>query len=73
MIIISDERNIETTGKCEECHEVTIVRPVKAVGVFRESRGYYKLCLSCFGSRIFWKKSENGRVYTSPAEGPKKD
>jgi len=65
MIIIKDERLIDSKGKCEQCGEITIVRPVKIFGWMQQEWGYYYLCFSCFGPRVFWKKSEAGIVRQS--------
>ena len=71
MIIIQDERakGMSHIGKCENCGQTVLCRKVKAYDVVhRGNRGYYLICFSCFGPRIFWKKNEGGIIYESPAE-----
>jgi hypothetical protein len=72
MIIIEDERRTCWGGFCDNCKQEKIaVRRVKALDIFtRQYRGFFTLCLDCFGPRIFWKNSPGGQIKFSPVERP---
>lgn len=55
-------------GFCENCRETKPVRGIRTYGIFNEDRGTFKICFDCFGPRIFWIKSEGGKIWESPVE-----
>ena len=40
-------------GTCENCGKEKVkVRRIKAIGMFKEPRGFFNVCFECFGEQI---------------------
>ena len=61
-----DRYETYSIGTCENCNREGVkVRKVEAFDTFHKgSRGFYNICFSCIGPRVFWKKG--GRTIESP-------
>ena len=56
-----------TVGTCENCkREHVKIRPIEAMGMFKEPRGWYQICFDCFGPRVKW--SDKTGTYFSPTD-----
>jgi len=70
-----DEYETYYIGTCENCHKEKVkIRPIMAMGMFKEDRGWYQICFECFRPRVTW--SDKRGVFISPTniivapEGP---
>jgi len=59
-------------GTCENCGRKSVkVRRVKAIGMFKERRGYFDICFKCFKPRRIW--SVRNIVMETPMDTYKED
>ena len=68
MLILEDERTIDSIVKCENCGQERRGRPIITFDwITRKSRGWVSICFDCFGPRIKWKANEKSKTFLSPA------
>ena len=59
-------------GLCDNCGQDHVkIRRIEAIGVFKESRGFYNICFGCFKPRVEWS-DKHGTFYspTDKIQGP---